>query len=479
METFTKIKLYGLLGGILLFIVILLLPVPKDMNISAWYTMAVALMMVVFWITETIPLYVTALIPIVLFPILNIQTISKTTASFGHPLIFLFLGGFLLAEGIQKWGLHKRIALYIIKIIGVSPKKIIAGFMLSSAFLSMWISNTATALMMLPIGLSVISVVKSSKKVSEQMQRQFSVALLLAIAYACSIGGITTLIGTPPNAFMSAFMMETYHVDIDFAKWILIGLPFTLVSLPITYFLLTKVIFNLNIDLNIDKYIIEDEIKKIGKITTEEKIIQLVFLLTALLWITRPLIAKYVNGISDSGTAIFAALLLFIIPSKNKSTTILEWKDAKNISWGILLLLGGGLALAAGVKNSGLATWIANSILGHGEIPILLMITIFVTAIIFLTELSSNTATTAAFLPIIASIGVGMGINPLQFVVPATIAASCAFMLPVATPPNAIIFSSNVVTIKDMARAGFLLNIVFVIVTVIITNTLGGIVFGY
>ena len=479
METFPKIKLFGLLGGILLFIVILLLPVPKDMNISAWYTMAVALMMVVFWITETIPLYVTALIPIVLFPILNIQTISKTTASFGHPLIFLFLGGFLLAEGIQKWGLHKRIALNIIKIIGVSPKKIIAGFMLSSAFLSMWISNTATALMMLPIGLSVIAVVKSSKKVSEQMQRQFSVALLLAIAYACSIGGITTLIGTPPNAFMSAFMMETYHVDIDFAKWILIGLPFTLVSLPITYFLLTKVIFNLNIDLNIDKYIVEDEIKKIGKITTEEKIIQLVFLLTALLWISRPLIAQYVSGISDSGTAIFAALLLFIIPSKNKSTTILEWKDARNISWGILLLLGGGLALAAGVKNSGLATWIANSILGHGEIPILLMIIIFVTAIIFLTELSSNTATTAAFLPIIASIGVGMGINPLQFVVPATIAASCAFMLPVATPPNAIIFSSNVVTIKDMARAGFLLNIVFVIVTVIITNTLGGIVFGY
>ena len=479
METFPKIKLFGLLGGILLFIVILLLPVPKDMNISAWYTMAVALMMVVFWITETIPLYVTALIPIVLFPILNIQTISKTTASFGHPLIFLFLGGFLLAEGIQKWGLHKRIALNIIKIIGVSPKKIIAGFMLSSAFLSMWISNTATALMMLPIGLSVIAVIKSSKKISEQMQREFSVALLLAIAYSCSIGGITTLIGTPPNAFMSAFMMETYHVDIDFAKWILIGLPFTLVSLPITYFLLTKVIFNLNIDLNIDKYIIEGEIKKIGKITTEEKIIQLVFLLTALLWITRPLIAKYVNGISDSGTAIFAALLLFIIPSKNKSTAILEWKDAKNISWGILLLLGGGLSLAAGVKNSGLATWIANSILGHGEIPILLMIIILVTAIIFLTELSSNIATTAAFLPIIASIGVGMGINPLQFVVPATIAASCAFMLPVATPPNAIIFSSNQVTIKDMARAGLLLNIVFVIVTVIITNTLGGIVFGY
>ncbi len=475
----SKVEKIGLFGGIVLFIIILLLPVPEDMSIAAWHTMAVALLMAVFWVTETIPLYVTALVPIVLFPVLDIQSIGETTAPFGHPLIFLFLGGFLLAEGIQKWGLHKRIALKIIKFIGVSPKKIIAGFMLSSAFLSMWISNTATALMMLPIGLSVIAVIKSSKDVSEKNQRQFSVALLLAIAYSCSIGGITTLIGTPPNAFMSAFMMETYHVDIDFATWIQIGLPFTLVSLPLTYLLLTKVIFNLDININMPKSVIEDEIKKIGKITSEEKTIQLVFLFTALLWIFRPLIAKYVNGISDSGTAVLAALLLFVIPSKDKRTTILEWKDAKNISWGILLLFGGGLSLAGGIKNSGLATWIANSILGEGEIPILLMIIILTTAIIFLTELSSNIATTAAFLPIIASIGVGMGINPLQFVVPATIAASCAFMLPVATPPNAIIFSGNIVTIKDMARTGILLNITFIIVTVIVTNTLGGIVFGY
>jgi sodium-dependent dicarboxylate transporter 2/3/5 len=478
METISRIKAFGLFSGIIIFFLILLLPTPKNMSVTAWHTTSVALLMAVFWITESLPLYVTALIPIVLFPILDISTIKQTTAPFGHPLIFLFLGGFLLAEGIQKWGLHKRIALKIIKFIGVSPKRIIAGFMLSSAFLSMWISNTATALMMLPIGLSVISVIKSSKGLGEKEQKKFSIALLLSIAYSCSIGGITTLIGTPPNALMSAFMLETYKVDISFAKWMLIGFPFTLISLPITYILLTRIIFKLDIKLKLDKSIIENEIKAIGKISKEERIVEIVFVITALLWIIRPIISKYINGISDSGIAIFGALLLFIIPG-GKETTILEWKDSKNISWGILILFGGGLSLAQGIKNSGLAEWIANAVLNSGGIPISLMIGILTLSIIFLTELTSNTATTAAFLPIIASIGVGMGINPLQFVIPATIAASCAFMLPVATPPNAIIFSSNEVSIKDMTRAGILLNIVFVFVIVLLSNTLGSIVFGY
>ncbi len=478
METISRIKAFGLFSGIIIFFLILLLPTPKNMSVTAWHTTSVALLMAVFWITESLPLYVTALIPIVLFPILDISTIKQTTAPFGHPLIFLFLGGFLLAEGIQKWGLHKRIALKIIKFIGVSPKRIIAGFMLSSAFLSMWISNTATALMMLPIGLSVISVIKSSKGLGEKEQKKFSIALLLSIAYSCSIGGITTLIGTPPNALMSAFMLETYKVDISFAKWMLIGFPFTLISLPITYILLTRIIFKLDIKLKLDKSIIENEIKAIGKISKEERIVEIVFVITALLWIIRPIISKYINGISDSGIAIFGALLLFIIPG-GKETTILEWKDSKNISWGILILFGGGLSLAQGIKNSGLAEWIANAVLNSGGIPIILMIGILTLSIIFLTELTSNTATTAAFLPIIASIGVGMGINPLQFVIPATIAASCAFMLPVATPPNAIIFSSNEVSIKDMTRAGILLNIVFVFVIVLLSNTLGSIVFGY
>ncbi|MEE9430728.1 MAG: DASS family sodium-coupled anion symporter, partial [Melioribacteraceae bacterium] len=464
--------------GVLMFVLILLLPAPKGMSATAWHTTAVALLMAFFWITEALPLYVTALIPIVLFPILNISAINETTAPFGHPLIFLFLGGFLLAEGIQKWGLHKRIALKIIKFVGVSPKRIIAGFMLGSAFLSMWISNTATALMMLPIGLSVISVIKSSKGLSEKNQRDFSIALLLSIAYSCSIGGIATLIGTPPNALMSAFMNETYQVDISFAKWMLIGLPFTLITLPITYLLLTRVIFKLNIKLDFDKSIIENEIKNIGKISKEERYVQVVFLLIAVLWIARPLVSKLIPGISDASIAILGALILFIIPS-TKNSFILEWKDAQKIAWGILILFGGGLSLAQGIKNSGLAEWIANAILSSGEIPIVVLVLILTTSIIFLTELTSNLATTAAFLPIIASIGVGMGINPLQLVVPATIAASCAFMLPVATPPNAIIFSSNEVTIKDMTRAGILLNVIFVVMIVLLTNTFGGVVFGY
>ncbi len=478
MEIYSKVKIFGLFLGVFVFFLILLLPLPQGMKPIAWRTTSVALLMAVLWITEALPLYVTALIPIILFPVLKISTMHQTTAPFGHPLIFLFLGGFLLAEGIQKWGLHKRIALKIIKFIGVSPKKIIAGFMLASAFLSMWISNTATTLMMLPIGLSVIAVIKSSEGLSEKDYKNFSIALLLSIAYSCSIGGITTLIGTPPNALMSAFMLETYHVEIGFAKWMLIGLPFTIISLPITYFLLTRVIFKLDMELNFDKSIIENEIKKIGKITGEERAVQLVFLLTALLWIARPFLAKLIHGISDSGIAILGAFVLFIIPSTHKSS-ILEWKDTKRISWGILILFGGGLSLAQGIKSSGLSEWIANMVLGSGEIPLTLMIILLTTSIIFLTELTSNTATTAAFLPIIASIGVGMGINPLQFVVPATIAASCAFMLPVATPPNAIIFSSNEITIKEMTRAGILLNIIFIAVIVILTNVLGGTVFGY
>ncbi len=478
METLSRLKSFGLFGGIIIFFIILLLPVPNGMKIASWHTTAVALLMAVFWITEAIPLYVTALIPVILFPLLQISTIRQTTAPFGHPLIFLFLGGFLLAEAIQKWGLHKRIALKIIKFIGVSPKKIIAGFMLSSAFLSMWISNTATTLMMLPIGLSVISVIKSSASLTSKEQRNFSVALLLSIAYSSSIGGITTLIGTPPNALMSAFMMETYKIDVGFAKWMLIGFPFTVITLPLTYILLTKVIFKLDINLNLNASIVENEIKKIGEITFEERIVEIVFFLTAIFWIFRPFLTKYIHGLSDSAIAIFASIVLFIIPSSKKST-ILEWKDSKNISWGILILFGGGLSLAEGIKNSGLSAWIAKAILSTGNIPIIVMIVLLTAAIIFLTELTSNTATTAAFLPIIASIGVGMGINPLQFVVPATIAASCAFMLPVATPPNAIIFSSKEIRIKDMTRAGILLNITFVVIIVLLSSLLGGVVFGY
>lgn len=472
----TPLKKFGLFAGIISAIIISLLPQPDGMSISAIRTAAVAVLMSVFWLTEALPLYVTALLPIVLFPLLNISSVSESTAPFGHPLVFLFMGGFMIAQGIQKWGLHRRIALKIIHIIGVSPKRIILGFMIGSAFLSMWISNTATALMMLPIGLSVIHLIKTSNSFESDEQRKFSVALLLSIAYSCSIGGVATLIGTPPNALMAAFMFETYNIEISFSEWMLFGIPFTLISLPIAYVLLTKMIFKFNVGSEIDIVTIEDEIKLIGKISYQERVIQLVFLLTAMLWVFRPLVENIVTGISDSSIAVFGAVLLFIIPSR-EGTSILEWKDAKKISWGILILFGGGLSLAQGIKKSGLAEWIAANILNMGEIPILMLIIILTTAIIFLTEITSNTATAAAFLPIIASIATIMGINSLHLVIPATVAASCAFMLPVATPPNAIIFSSSEISIKNMAQAGIFMNLIFIAIIVFLSFTLGRIVF--
>lgn len=468
----------GLVLGLLVFIFLLILPEPEGMERVAWNTTAVALLMAIFWITEALPLYVTALLPIIFFPLLNISSLKDSTAPFGHPLIFLFLGGFILAQGIQKWGLHRRIALKIIKAIGVSPKRIIAGFMIGSAFLSMWISNTATTLMMLPIGLSVISVIKQTNSLDKKDHNKFSIALLLSIAYSCSIGGVATLIGTPPNALMSAFMLDTYQIEIGFAKWMLVGVPFTIISLPITYFFLVKIIFPVTTSLKINSTIIHDKIKNLGIISKEEQLVRLVFILVAFLWVNRPIIDNFISGISDSSIAIFGAVLLFIIPS-SKNGPLLVWSDAREISWGILILFGGGLSLAHGIKVSGLSEWIANAILSSSHIPILLLVVILTFSIIFLTELTSNLATTAAFLPIIASIGVGMNINPLQLVIPATIAASCAFMLPVATPPNAIIFSSKEITIKEMIKAGILLNFIFILIIVIITNTIGKIVYNF
>ncbi len=468
----------GLILGLIVFIILLILPEPEGMEPVAWHTTAVALLMAIFWITEALPLYVTALLPIIFFPLLNISSVKDATAPFGHPLIFLFLGGFLLAQAIQKWGLHKRIALKIIDVIGISPKKIIAGFMIGSAVLSMWISNTATALMMLPIGLSVISVINTTNSLTIEEQKKFSVALLLSIAYSCSIGGVATLIGTPPNALMAAFMKENYQVNIGFAEWMLIGVPFSIISLPVAYIVLTKLLFPVLSDLDLNKNVIRDEINKLGKISREERMVEIVFFITATLWIFRPLISDLLPGISDSSVAIFGAVLLFIIPS-SREEYLLEWKDAEKISWGILILFGGGLSLAQGISNSGLSEWIAEVILSSSHLPLLLLIILLTTGIILLTELTSNLATIAAFLPIIASIGVGMDINPLQLVIPATLAASCAFMLPVATPPNAIIFSSNIISIKNMTRAGIVLNLIFVIIIAILSNTFGAVIFDY
>jgi sodium-dependent dicarboxylate transporter 2/3/5 len=477
MHSYSKAQLIGLISGPVLSIIVFLLPVPDGMSIIAWHTTAIALLMAVYWISEAIPMYVTSLIPIILFPLLNIGSIKATTTPYGHPLIFLFLGGFILAKGIEKWGLHKRIALGIIKYMGFKPVNIIAGFMLGSAFLSMWISNTATALMMLPIGMFVISIYKEALGENKNTHN-FTLALLLSIAYAASIGGVGTLIGTPPNALLSAFMTDTYDVEISFAKWTLIGFPFVIISLPIVFILLTKVIFPIYKMEKVDDAPFLLEMSSLGKISKEEKIVLSVFAFTALLWMTRKLLVGILPGLSDAGIAVLGALVLFTIPVKGKGF-IIEWKDVQKISWGILILFGGGLSLAQGIKNSGLSEWIATAIFSNTDISILTITIILTTAIVFLTELTSNSATTAAFLPVIGSIAVGLNSNPLELLVPITMAASCAFMLPVATPPNAIVFSSGEVRVKDMSRAGFILNIVFVFIVVAITQLLGPIIFNY
>ena len=350
MRYYTKFQLLGFFLGPAIALIMILSPTPSSLSLSAWHTAAVAIFLAIYWITEPIPLYVTALIPIVVFPLLDISSVKETTQQFGHPLIFLFLGGFLIAEAIQKWGLHKRIALSIIKVIGLKPKNIIAGFMVSGAFLSMWISNTATTLMMLPIGISVIAVYNSKVEKTDE-KNNFGIALMLSIAYSCSIGGIGTLIGTPPNALMAAFMNESYGIEIGFAQWMMIGIPFVFLALPLAYFLLTRVIFPMKNAGEIQSELMEEEFKNLGKMTPVEKRILAIFILTAVLWIIRPLLTKYINGISDTSIVVFTSLLLFFLPSGN-SEPILQWKDAKNVSWGILLLFGGGLALQWELKRA-------------------------------------------------------------------------------------------------------------------------------
>jgi solute carrier family 13 (sodium-dependent dicarboxylate transporter), member 2/3/5 len=480
LQRFVNSSQVGLFSGIILFIIILLLPAPSGLEPVAWKTAAVAILMATWWITEAIPIAATALLPIVLFPLLGIAPIGDTTAPYANPLIFLFLGGFVIAIAMQSWNLHKRIALNIVSFVGVKPTSIIIGFIIASAFLSMWVSNTATALMMLPIAISVLQFVSKKSNGEPVPVTNFEIALVLAIAYACNIGGIGTLIGTPPNALMAAFMLENYGLEISFAKWLMVGIPLVLIMLPIMFFLLTKVVYPVKLkELPGGKSVISSQIIEMGKITTPEFRVAIVFGGTALLWIIRPLLLEYLPGLSDAGIAITAAVVLFLLPSGNKKgENILMWKDLRDLPWGILILFGGGLSLAMAITSSGLATAIGEAVSGLDTFPLLLLILIVIMIVVFLTEITSNTATAAAFLPILASAAIGIGQDPMFFVIPAAIAASCAFMLPVATPPNAIVYGSGKVSIPQMARAGVWLNIIVSVVLTLASYTLFAWVFG-
>ena len=452
-------RLVGLFLGPLLFLLVLLLPQPEGMNPAAQNVAAVTLLMATWWISEAIPIAATALLPIVFFPLLGVMSTAQTTSAYANHLIYLFLGGFLIAMAMQKWNLHRRIALHTIRIVGVSPSRTVLGFMLATAFLSMWISNTATAMMMLPIGLAVIA----SRDENESPDKAFAVALMLGIAYAASIGGVATLIGTPTNAVFAGVVEKTYGISISLAQWMLIGAPVAVCMLVLAWLLLTRVLYRSELDyLPGGRQAIQREIAQLGRITRPEIAVLSVFLLVAALWMLRGLVpVAGLQRVADSTIAIGGALLLFVIPADWKRREfLLDWQTALTIPWDILILFGGGFALAGGFAQSGLTDYLAGKLdILHGA-GMVLIIACVAALVTFLTELTSNTATASIILPVMAALAEAMHVHPLGMMVAATIAASYAFMLPVATPPNAIVFGSRYVTIQQMMKTGIWLNLI-------------------
>ena len=432
---------------------------------NAWIVAGVGLWMAIWWSTEAIPVAATAFIPLVSFPLLQVVPIKAVAQSYAHPTIFLFLGAFLLALSVEKWALHRRIALSVLVRTGTDGRKLILGFMMAGALLSMWMTNTSTAMMLLPIATSVAAmVIEKSSGVSDDDKKAFQVALLLALAYATTIGGMSTIIGTPPNVLLAGFIEETYGIQIAFFDWMLIGLPLALVLLPLGWVVLTRVAFRVEVPASLETAGVIDSMRKeMGAMTSPERRVGLLFLAVVALWMARKWLNEVpgLEGLSDAGIVMTAALLLFVIPSGHGSPArLMQWDDVARLPWGVLILFGGGLALAAQVSSSGLAVWLGESLLPVAGLGTLVLVAAAAGLVVFLTELTSNLATAATFLPVVAAIAAQSGIEPLVLCVPVTLAASCAFMLPVATPPNAIVFSSGALTIPQMIRAGILMNII-------------------
>lgn len=467
-----------LAAGPVAMMLLLNLPAPEGMNPQAWTLVAFATWMVTWWLTEAVPIPVTALLPIPFMPLLGIGEMKPVAGNYAHPLIFLFLGGFILAVAMQKWHLHRRIALSIVSLVGTNPGRVIGGFMLATAFLSMWISNTASTIMMYAVALSVIDFV-ARKTDDDQVVRNFGVALMLAIAYSATIGGVGTLIGTPPNAFLASFLSSTYGIKIDFFAWMTLGMPIVFVMLPLAWITLTKIVFPSDqLRIGDVSSVIRTELNELGAMTPNEKKVAIVFLAAAAAWILRrPLVEFTGLPINDTSVALIAATTLFVLPAGGaKSGAILDWEDTKNLPWGVLLLFGGGLALASAFQNTGLAEWIGQAA-ADIQVSTWLMMLIVITGIVYVTEITSNTASTATFLPILGAVAIGLQLDPRLLTIPAAIAASMAFMMPVASPPNAIVFSYEQLNLPDMLRAGFLLNILAIIVTFTAMHLFAGVVF--
>ncbi len=482
MVPFTQPKKIGLILGVSILTMTLLLPAPADMSESAWRTAGVALLLAVWWATEVLPIPVTSLLPVLLFPALGIMSMEDSTAPYAAPAIFLLLGGFIIATGLAKWNLHRRIALNILVRVGDSPAALIGGFMGATALISMWISNTASTLMMIPIAMSLAG--EMVKDEIDQHQK-FILCLILGIAYSASIGGLGTIIGTPPNLFVVSFMKQNYGIDISFVDWMIFGVPVVIVMTTLAWFVLTKWAFSFDLHgEHISKVAIYTELKKMGGMTLPEKRLTAVFIFIAMAWILRVPVQENFGillWLNDAMIAVGGAVLMFIIPaglSQGNNTALMDWDNASKIPWGVLLLFGGGLSLADAIKDTGLAAWIGAGLSGLPHLDLLLMMLVLVTLVIFLTELTSNTATTATLLPILAVLAASSGIDPMLLFAPTALAASCAFMLPVATAPNAVVYSTGQVKISQMANAGLKLNLVAIVIVSGMSYALVPLVFG-
>jgi len=459
------VKRTVLAGGPLLTLGLLLLPQPDGMPGEAWRLVAFAGWMIAWWLAEAVPIPVTALLPIVAMPLLGIAGTATVTQNYGHPLIFLFLGGFLMAIAMQRVGLHRRLALAILVAIGRSPARIVLGFMLATAFLSMWISNTAATIMMFAVAASVIELAVGRSGDGEA-GRRFGITLMLGVAYSASIGGVGTLIGSPPNALLASFVNAEYGLRIDFVGWMAIGLPVVAVMLPLTWLYLTRGILGRSaLDVGTARQALRLELKALGPLRRGEWFVAMVFTTAAVFWILRTPLSEITGlPISDTGVAMAGALILFALPLGSPGQRqVLNWEAAKELPWGILLLFGGGLALADAFGTTGLAQWIGTGV-SHIDVPLWALILAVAAVIVFLTEITSNTASTATFLPIMGAVAVGLGVEPAALTVPVALGASMAFMMPVATPPNAIVFGYEGLTLPDMARAGFALNLLAIAV---------------
>jgi solute carrier family 13 (sodium-dependent dicarboxylate transporter), member 2/3/5 len=456
-------QLIGLLLGPLAFAAMALGPAPAGLSAAGWATAALAVWMAIWWATEALPLFATALLPLVMLPLLGIADLNAASAPFANPVVFLLLGGFLIALAVERWNLHRRIAFHIILSVGNRPLNLVGGVMLATAAISMWISNTATTVMMLPIAVSLVGVVVPAGTARGREHTNFAAAMLLGVAYAASIGGMSTLIGSPPNALAASYLAQSFQVQVSFAEWMAVALPIVVVMLALAFLVLTRLTLPFSKALaGTETHVVADMLREMGPIAVPEKRVALIFAAVAAGWILHPLIGGALGaGITDTGIAVAGAIALCAVPANwREKRFLLDWETARKAPFDILILFGGGLSLAQAIESSGLAAWIGNGLSFLHGMPLIVLIAGVCLLVVFLTELMSNTATAAAFLPIAGSLAIGADAAPLLIGVAVGLAASSAYMLPVATLPNALVFGTGLVSLPQMLRAGFILSLV-------------------